>query len=494
MASIKNPGVKPEVHVDIEQIRHCETLADGTLVEFIRIFRYEDGVLVLPPTDVSLDGATPYVVVDEANVKKCEIPAEDQCFMVKKWLYEQGSSPVGVTEKLWEWDRTTSTGFGVNDTGSAVNTLPIDSVFDTKDACGLPVHPNDADAIVSIIPQAIPTDNGSAQVSNQNELDFWLCIDQPGVSVNARVNGFSSWSVYFGGCDEKLQFIDAGVNSTAAGTNFIDVPLGQLGQGFFHVRLYSHDPGTFGKTLLQWDVGNGFEDIPTENLIATRPSANCTDVIYNKTQGKYFNLDGTELDLEANKCFSCDPCKISSGFPAAVQDTSLEVTSRVLCDKALTGEETKFLQHTVYDPAGAVTDVYETTLLDPTVGYEPSGIVRDCEEQCHTEAFWNQTIAVTDAAAVSLDLTGIDGNGEYCAPRCAQVQVLGGQGFYTVHDNAEPSWDGDEVGHLVNDCATIEIGCCGNGMGCIEELERFKIIANEGDTLSLRVTYYRDKL
>jgi hypothetical protein len=75
MAEIKNPGVKPVapvVAVDIEKVRYCE---DGgtTKVEFIRCFRYEDGVLV-GFTDYEVDGSTPYTVIDPANVSECAIP------------------------------------------------------------------------------------------------------------------------------------------------------------------------------------------------------------------------------------------------------------------------------------------------------------------------------------------------------------------------------------------------------------------------------------
>lgn len=498
MAVIKGTGVKPQVHVDIEKLRHCEELADGSLVEFIRIFRYENGVLVLPPTDVTLDGSAPYVVVDEANVKICETPASDQCFPVKKFLFDTESTGQGVTEKYWERFADGS-GFGSPTVGTTQNPASIEDAFQLKDACGLPLHINDADAIINILPTTTPTDPSGNEPSHQNELDFWVCIDRPGVSLSARVNGYSSFAVYFGSCNSKLRLIESGINTTAAGTAFYDVPLGQVGQGFFHCRLYTSDPSQFGKTKLSWDIGNGFEDIPTENLIPVRPAASCVDLLWNKTQEKYFqiNADGTtgeELDTTKFKCFSCDPCSVPDGSVPQVDTGDTLVSERVLCDKALTGEETKFVQHTVYNSDGSVASTYNTTLLDPTVEYVPSGIVRDCEEQCHTEAFWNQTIQVTDSAVVSLDLTGIDGNGEYCAPRCAQIQVLGGGGWFTVHDNAEPSWDGDLVGHYVPECEWITLGCCPDSLGCIEELERFKIIADEGETLRIVVTYYRDKL
>lgn len=76
MAEIKNPGVKPVepvVAVDIEKVRYCETLADESVVEFVRCFRYEDGVLV-GFTDYETDGSTPYTVVDSDNVEECKVP------------------------------------------------------------------------------------------------------------------------------------------------------------------------------------------------------------------------------------------------------------------------------------------------------------------------------------------------------------------------------------------------------------------------------------
>lgn len=72
MAEIKNPGVKPQVAVDIEKVRYCED--DGTTkVEFVRCFRYENGVLV-GFTDYETDGSTPYTVTDPANVSECVVP------------------------------------------------------------------------------------------------------------------------------------------------------------------------------------------------------------------------------------------------------------------------------------------------------------------------------------------------------------------------------------------------------------------------------------
>lgn len=72
MAEIKNPGVKPQVAVDIEKVRYCEGEGEK-VVEFIRCFRYENGVLV-GFTDYETDGSTVYVVQEPATVKECAVP------------------------------------------------------------------------------------------------------------------------------------------------------------------------------------------------------------------------------------------------------------------------------------------------------------------------------------------------------------------------------------------------------------------------------------
>lgn len=494
MANIKSSGNKPQI--DIEKVRYCDTFEgkEGVeKVEFLRCFVYKNGVLSTT-NDYEQDGTTPYVV--QGEVTRC---IEEVKTVFKKYVFKKGIIPNGVTEQFWQIDRD-----GV---GNGVGTVaqnpapPITDIFSDTDECGVMKHPNDGNEdSLSVLPQAIPTDpnfggDSAAWVAHESCLDFWLCVDQPGVKVAARVNGFSSYAAYFGTCNGKLALVEQGINTTAAGANFIDIDLGTVGQGFFHVRLYSHDPYQFGKTILQWSLDNGatYVDIPTENLISERPSASCVDVTCD-ADGKLYFLDSGEEILEADyKCFACDPCQTPTGLPQAGADEDFDVEQLVLCDKALTGEITKFIRHFQYTDGVLVGQT--DTLLDGTA-YTPSGIVSDCEKDCNSvEAYWNTTIQVADGAIGTLDLSSIGGNGEYCEPQCAKISIVKGNGVFTYHIGGEPNSDleNDYTGHPVNECDQIELGCCGCSGGSARELKDFKITPNAGETLILSVTFCRPK-
>lgn len=105
MAEIKNPGVKPQVAVDVEKVRYCED--DGTTkVEFIRCFRYENGVLV-GTTDYETDGRTPYTVADPANVSECVVPAAAD--VEQKFLCDRqatGESTEFIRHTVYDTDGT----------------------------------------------------------------------------------------------------------------------------------------------------------------------------------------------------------------------------------------------------------------------------------------------------------------------------------------------------------------------------------------------------
>jgi len=485
MAKIVRGGKTPQV--DVEKVRYCDNLKDGTKKEFLRCFVYKDGVLT-ETNDYEIDGTTAYLV--EGEVTRC---TEEQKVVFQKYLFKKGIIPIGVTEEYWD-----SNGNGVGDiSSSAANTQPIDEIFTQTDECGILQHENDPDS-VTVIPQAIPTDPGDVNLAHQSCLDFWICISEEdaarGVQVSARTNGFSSAAVYFGTCNGKLKLVNEFIrNTTFAGANFFNTDLGTLGAGFFHVRIYSHDPGTFGKTSLQWSFDNGatFEDIPTENLISKRPSAFCTTVTCDDEGKLYFASTGEEILEDDYKCFSCDPCNIPSGLPEAGADEDHDVEVIKLCDKALTGEITKFLRHYTYVD-GILTSQVDT-LLDGTA-YNPSGIVSDCEKDCSSScAYWNQTFSVGDGAIGQLELQ--DGNGDYCAPNCAKVSIIKGNGVFTYHENGTPGSDvdGDFTGHPVFECDTIDLGCCGCNGGSADELKNFKITPFPGETLLLSVTYSRPK-
>lgn len=71
---IVNPGIKPQDAAAIgDKELLCETLADGSQVQFWRVTKIVNGVPDGTKTDVNLDG-TPYTVVDEANVEICAPP------------------------------------------------------------------------------------------------------------------------------------------------------------------------------------------------------------------------------------------------------------------------------------------------------------------------------------------------------------------------------------------------------------------------------------
>lgn len=263
-----------------------------------------------------------------ANLKPC---ADENCFPVTKWIFDSAVLGNGVTEKFWQRDRA-DVGFAVgNIAQQPAQTIP--EVFTEVDDCGVYVHENDADAIINVLPQWIPTDptnSGSANyVIHQNCLDGWVCVDSADITLGARVNGFSSYAVFFGSCNGKLKLVEEGVNTTFAGANSYYVNLGSVGKGFFHARTYSSDPHQFGKTNLVWslDGGNTWQDIPEQNLIPVRPSASCETLLLDKSTGKYFFEDGTPLP-ETTKCFSCDPCDVPTGLtPSAEQDVRVVKTT-----------------------------------------------------------------------------------------------------------------------------------------------------------------------
>lgn len=236
------------------------------------------------------------------------------CQLTKLWLFKKDSVANGVSEKYWEIGPA-ATGTNGNGIVGLTPATPIDEIFSEVDDCGIISHPNPTDAD-TIIPTAVSTDPGSNDIAHESEMDFWIKVPATGAILSARVNGYSSWAVYFGSCREKLMPIAQGINTTFAGSNFFDVPLGTYAGQFVHARLFVHDPHQSGKIRMEWDIGNGLEAIPEENLISSEPTTACYDVWIDKKTGRKFFQDGEEILPEDYDCFACEPCgEIASRFP-----------------------------------------------------------------------------------------------------------------------------------------------------------------------------------
>lgn len=461
--------------------------ADGTRVDFLRTYIYSITGEVFSVTDTTEDGSEYEVTGSVAK--------PDDCQLCKVYLHEKGTVENGVTEEYWE--------IGVGATGTNGNGTPglpagstpaIDTIFTETDECGHLAHPNPTDA-VNVLTQAIPTDPSGSDLAHESILDYWVYVPKPGAELVARVNGWSSYAVYFGGCNSKLKEVERGINTTAAGAAFIDIPLGSQGSGFFHVRTYSHDPGSSGKTILQWSLGGGpLEDIPQENLFATKPSAYCEDLWYSKQTGVAYFKDGSVYDPDDYLQFACDPCSVDPGLPADIPD-NCSVTIKCFEDKAPTGEKTNFIRNYVYNADGSLKNVYDTT-VDGTA-YVVSGVVCENAPDNDSPAIFNRTYDVDDTGPVGLDLSEVDGDGNYCAATCALIQNYGsGDLFVTLNNGSEPAGlgTGDPVGMRLTECASIWVGDCKESpAGGREDLANLQMIAEVGSTTKVFVQYFRKR-
>lgn len=482
--NVVTPGQKPQNVVQCERL--CELLADGTTVQFERTTVKDSKGNVVSVVDKNLDG-TPYTVVDPTQVGVASSDFE----LCKVFLHEKGTIANGVSEQYWETDGTTGNGKGTP--GLPANATPaIDTIFTEVDECGILAHCNDPDQ-ENVLTQAIPTDPSQSDVAHQSCLDYWVYVPKPQARLIARVNGWSSYAVYFGGCADKLQEVERGINTTFAGSAFYDIDLGVQPSGFFHVRTYSHDPGSSGKTILQWDVGNGPEDIPTENLFSEKPSAYCEDVWVNKKSQEMMLKDGSSLNQQDYLIFSCDPCIIDPGFPGPKEKKN---TGNTVCleDKAPTGEITNFMRTYVLDDCGIPTGDYTDTDMEGAP-YTVSGIVYKDGPDSDCPAIWNRTYKVDDTGPVQLDLSEIDGNGDYCAATCAFVQNYGeGEIFITLNNGGEPNnlGSGDPAGIMLAACGSMWVGACKESpAGGVEDLANFKMIAEQGTCPQVTVTFFR---
>ena len=407
--------------------------------------------------------------------------------------------PVTIQEKI----PTTGTGVltsgwtQANSEGGSANTDDWRAGFNGgNDACGLPMHSNMPDVVPFVQARLGINDDVSNPFPTGNkenaQQDGWLMIPISYDCIDFRFGGVDKGeasALYAGTACDNMTFV--GENNTlitgltndfsyALPSDLTIVSSPSCDYFLIRIRLYHNDPAfDESNSEVEWDVGEGFEIIPTGYLLPVSDHtandlipASITEMDGASLTGLYdeyeklwtvpadCNLAPTSLinipyicyAVSQNTAVSCSPCQIELQELGCICDNTANTFSGI-SPKSVTAYQQTLLVSSVVDAAYTISGV--TGLLSgPTLVNNTNP---DVVEYSYT---------VSPNVAYSFSLTGmtsgvtvVHSGGCALADDCncpAKAEICG--------DNLDNDFDGqvdgadsDIVGNCMLDCAAIPL-------------------------------------
>lgn len=191
---------------------------------------------------------------------------------------------------------------------------------------------------------------------------------------------------------------------------------------------------------------------------------------------------------EAGAVLSTADVDLITGAPYVVTGNvepceTVDIEKEALCEEIAPGNNIAFYRVTVYDSVTGdfvkTYDIDENGVLYTVTNAQK--VFRRAEKKQMFEQKGVQSIAVTDAAAVSLT---VPVGAEY-----ATIQVVDANIAFTADGATAPLNDGT-VGKQLFKCGQLELGCNPELFGDVADMTNLRAIALAGTTGRLEVCYY----